>query len=139
LLASIPNFLLLSESIDNAISNILIRYKEKKNEYRPQDICGPSVIGKTLNILKEQPKNSSHTDYENNITYLESIKIRFIPGEKIREVLIPKYKTYINDCKKNNFERYNKGIHAFNYLNAEKYIKENNVQLDFNLIKEEFI
>ena len=139
LLASIPNFKLISESIVNAISNILIRYKEKKNEYLPQNICGPSVIGKTLNILKGLPQNSSHAEYENNITYLESIKIRFIPGEKINEVLIPKYKNYIKDCKINNFKRYNKNESAFKYSYAKEYVVKNNVKLDFSLMKPKFI
>ena len=139
LLASIPQFILLSKSIDNAISNILIRYNQKRDEYLPQDICGPAVLGKTLNILKKKPITKFHNKYKNNIVNLNFVKIRLIPKEQIIKYLIPKYKNYLSDCEKNNFERYNKEKSAFYYSYANEYVIKNNVKLDYSLINEVFV
>lgn len=139
LLASIPKFILLSKSIDNAISNILIRYNQKRDEYSPQDLCGPAVLGKTLNILRKMPIKHSHNNYKNNIVYLNSVKVRVLPKEEVLRILINKYETYNIDCKKNNFERYHQNKSAFEYPYANEYVIKNNVKLDFSLINGEFV
>lgn len=138
-IATIPGFILLTKSIDNAINNTLIRYKQKKDEYLPQDICGPGVIGRTLNILMGRPKNSSHLEHKNNIARVGENKIRLLTQREIDRYLIRKYRGYLDDCKKNGFKRYSKGEPAFKFSFAEKYVNDNNAELDFNLIKGKFI
>jgi len=143
IIVTIPKNDLLSISIDNAISNILILYKQKKDEFMPQDVCGPTVIGKTLNLLLGKSLDSAHTNYKNNKLIpcegkLKGLTLKFLINKIIKKMLIRKYPQYLEECEKIQVKRFGIDEPAFSYKHAEKYIKNNKVVLDYSLMKDKY-
>ena len=124
---------LLKLAIDHAVNNIKLFYKYKMNVQSPQSVCGPTVIGMTLNLmLKRNIRTHLLTNIKNNEHIVDNnIKIKFIPTKIRRNHIISKYKGYTNDYKKSGNVRYGRRSKpAFSYkyahhIKSTKYPKAN--------------
>lgn len=120
--------MIINKSIEKAISNILFLYKNKKNELLPQDICGPSVLGKTLNILLNRDKEHSFENDMNKVINKKNMNIYIFGPKTIKNYIILKYKDYNNDLKEMGEKHYLKeNQNAFEYDYALNIYNSENI------------
>lgn len=72
----------------------------------PHQVCGPAVLGATLNQMLKRPIQSSHTVHSNNIANLDNYIIRFIPYRYFLKYIRMKYESYLFDYAKTGSVRY---------------------------------
>ena len=139
-IATVKYTSLFTTSISNAINNILYLYETKQNMKAPQDVCGPRVLGATLNILLNKPIHSNETI---KLILLGKYKLRFIDKKKLWKYIIIKYDKYMDDCMKYNMTHWKTLVdtnnYAFDYKYANKYITENQIILNYKLYHKKLI
>ena len=127
---------IIKKSIEYAISNILYLHKFKKDMLYPQDVCGPAVLGKCLNLFLKREKEQSVYDLQekklNNGVYIPNIN-------KLKTFCCFKYDNYKDDLKKMNISTYDKNRNiGFDYKYSKYIVLTKKSKLDFNYVKKEY-
>ena len=126
LIFSSPNHFLLKKAIDNSLLVFNKAYKNKKNIQMPQDLCGPSVLGISLNIILNRSRLSHF--FPNVFKFnrkLGNFTVILLSPDLVLNYIMPKYQGY--------------GMHygkysppAFSFIQCKKYLNENNIDMNGN-------
>ncbi len=135
-IACSPNHILLKNSIKNSITVFNNAFKGKKNIKLPQNLCGPGILGFSLNLSLNKPKLKLNYPGMYNINQGGNFKVILLDPNNLRNYINPKYTGYNEDEKKISGPHYNlPGVFAFSYIKCKKYLEQNKIDFFGNNLK----
>ena len=138
-LCIVPNSIVLELSIKYAISNILYLFYNKKDMIYPQEVCGPRVLGSVINQLLNREKHANIYKLQDKYHKIIDGNLILLSKKSFKKYIVQRYDNYFCDLEEMNVIRYNNtDATAFVYELAEKIVNDNNYQLDFSLMNDEY-
>ena len=119
-IASIPRHPFVYSAINNIIKKINYCYYNRVNIKSPISLTGPSLLGKTLNILLNK-KLTNRLIEKPYIVFNKKVRLFNLHEKKYFKF---RYDNYNRDCKNMNIKTYHGryGAYAFSYSYAKKVI-----------------
>lgn len=128
LIIASPHHILLKKSINYSLRVFNDAFKRKKNIKLPQNLCGPSILGFTLNLSLNKPKLTLNYPGNYNIHEVNNFRVILLNSRYVRNYINPKYTGYDIDEKITSGPHYNlPGVFAFSYIKCKKYLEQNKI------------